>query len=103
MTICRREVRGVVRAEMFSLLMSGLKLLGQSLKEKMSLRVVRRLVQAVGVGIIRGVKPDQQLVKILHDELMKLMGGEVSEPILLKSGPTVILFVGLQSTNNYLC
>ncbi|RVW48146.1 Signal recognition particle 54 kDa protein, chloroplastic [Vitis vinifera] len=71
------------------------------LEADVSLPVVRRFVQAVseqavGVGLIRGVKPDQQLVKIVHDELVKLMGGEVSELVFAKSGPTVILLAGLQ-------
>ncbi|KAL9660781.1 hypothetical protein QQ045_025599 [Rhodiola kirilowii] len=68
---------------------------------QVSLPEVRRFVQsiseqAVGVGVIRGVKPDQQLVKIVNDELVKLMGGEVSELVFAKSGPTVILLAGLQ-------
>ncbi|XP_021289801.1 signal recognition particle 54 kDa protein, chloroplastic [Herrania umbratica] len=120
----RREMRGVVRAEMFGQLTSGLeaawtKLKGEEVLTKenivepmrdirralleadVSLPVVRRFVQAVsdqavGVGLIRGVKPDQQLVKIVHDELVKLMGGEVSELVFSKSGPTVILLAGLQ-------
>lgn len=32
----------------------------------------------------------------MHDELVKLMGGEVSELVFAKSGPTVILLAGLQ-------
>ena len=32
----------------------------------------------------------------MHDELVKLMGGEVSELQFSKSGPTVILLAGLQ-------
>ncbi|KAJ6745947.1 SIGNAL RECOGNITION PARTICLE 54K PROTEIN SRP54 [Salix koriyanagi] len=49
------------------------------LEADVSLPVVRRFVQsvgdqAVGVGLIRGVKPDQQLVKIVRDELVKLDG-----------------------------
>ncbi|MBA0866590.1 hypothetical protein Goshw_022656 [Gossypium schwendimanii] len=120
----RREMRGVVRAEMFGQLTSGLeaawtKLKGEEVLTKenivepmrdirralleadVSLPVVRRFVQAVsdqavGVGLIRGVKPDQQLVKIVNDELVKLMGGEVSELVFSKSGPTVILLAGLQ-------
>ncbi|XP_022742987.1 signal recognition particle 54 kDa protein, chloroplastic-like isoform X2 [Durio zibethinus] len=119
-----REMRGVVRAEMFGQLTSGLeaawtRLKGEEVLTKenivepmrdirralleadVSLPVVRRFVQAVsdqavGVGLIRGVKPDQQLVKIVHDELVKLMGGEVSELVFSKSGPTVILLAGLQ-------
>uniref|UniRef100_A0A6N2LJY9 signal-recognition-particle GTPase n=1 Tax=Salix viminalis TaxID=40686 RepID=A0A6N2LJY9_SALVM len=71
------------------------------LEADVSLPVVRRFVQsvsdqAIGIGVIRGVKPDQQLVKIVHDELVKLMGGEVSELVFAKSAPTVILLAGLQ-------
>ncbi|KAE9445780.1 hypothetical protein C3L33_22318, partial [Rhododendron williamsianum] len=71
------------------------------LEADVSLPVVRRFVQAVseqavGVGVIRGVTPDQQLVKIVSDELLKLMGGEVSELVFAKSGPSVILLAGLQ-------
>ncbi|KAG6419144.1 hypothetical protein SASPL_121356 [Salvia splendens] len=120
----RKEMRGVVRAEMFGQLTSGLesawnKLKGEEVLTKenivepmrdirralleadVSLPVVRRFVQAVsdravGTGLIRGVKPDQQLVKIVSDELVKLMGGEVSELVFSKTKPTVILLAGLQ-------
>ncbi|KAK4759579.1 hypothetical protein SAY87_022710 [Trapa incisa] len=120
----RRDMRGVVRAEMFGQLTSGLesawnKLKGEEtltkenivepmreirralLEADVSLPVVRRFVQAVtdqavGVGLIPGVKPDQQLVKIVHDELVNLMGKEVSELVFAKSGPTIILLAGLQ-------
>ncbi|KAG2279224.1 hypothetical protein Bca4012_047394 [Brassica carinata] len=119
-----RYRRSQVRAEMFGQLSSGLeaawtKLKGEDVMTKeniaepmkdirralleadVSLPVVRRFVQsvsdqAVGMGVIRGVKPDQQLVKIVHDELVKVMGGEVSELQFAKSGPTVILLAGLQ-------
>ncbi|KAJ9565215.1 hypothetical protein OSB04_001181 [Centaurea solstitialis] len=121
----RRERRStVIRAEMFGQLTTGLesawnKLKGEEVLTKenivepmrdirralleadVSLPVVRRFVQdvseqAVGVGVIRGVRPDQQLVKIVSDELVKLMGGEVSQLTFAKSGPTVILLAGLQ-------
>ncbi|XP_050243610.1 signal recognition particle 54 kDa protein, chloroplastic [Quercus robur] len=124
-SVRRGDRRGlVVRAEMFGQLTSGLeaawnKLKGEEVLTKenivepmrdirralleadVSLPVVRRFVQAVseqavGVGLIRGVKPDQQLVKVVRDELVKLMGGEVSELVFAKSGPTVILLAGLQ-------
>lgn len=36
------------------------------------------------------------MMQIVHDELVKLMGGEVSELVFAKSGPTVILLAGLQ-------
>ncbi|XP_078155287.1 chloroplast signal recognition particle 54 kDa subunit [Carex rostrata] len=71
------------------------------LEADVSLPVVRRFVQsvtdrAIGTDVIRGVKPDQQLVKIVRDELVQLMGGEVSDLVFAKSGPTVILLAGLQ-------
>ncbi|CAA6660671.1 unnamed protein product [Spirodela intermedia] len=71
------------------------------LEADVSLPVVRRFVQsvsdqAVGVDLIKGVKPDQQLVKIVHDELVGLMGGDVSDLVFAKTGPTVILLAGLQ-------
>lgn len=36
------------------------------------------------------------VMQIVRDELVKLMGGEVSELVFAKSGPTVILLAGLQ-------
>ncbi|XP_078434920.1 chloroplast signal recognition particle 54 kDa subunit [Wolffia australiana] len=71
------------------------------LEADVSLPVVRRFVQsvteqAVGVDLIKGVQPDQQLVKVVHDELVQLMGGDVSDLVFSKTGPTVILLAGLQ-------
>ncbi|CAN6357668.1 unnamed protein product [Urochloa humidicola] len=121
----RRRAGGlVVRAEMFGQLTTGLesawnKLRGvdvltkENIAEPMrdirralleadvSLPVVRRFIEsvsekAVGTDVIRGVSPDQQLVKVVNDELVQLMGGEVSDLVFAKSGPTVILLAGLQ-------
>jgi len=71
------------------------------LEADVSLPVVRRFIEsvsekAVGTDVIRGVSPDQQLVKVVNDELVQLMGGEVSDLSFAKSGPTVILLAGLQ-------
>jgi signal recognition particle subunit SRP54 len=71
------------------------------LEADVSLPVVRRFIEsvsekAVGTDVIRGVSPDQQLVKVVNDELVQLMGGEVSDLAFSKSGPTVILLAGLQ-------
>eukprot|EP00270_Netrium_digitus_P003784 TRINITY_DN1454_c0_g3_i2.p1 TRINITY_DN1454_c0_g3~~TRINITY_DN1454_c0_g3_i2.p1 ORF type:complete len:565 (+),score=184.12 TRINITY_DN1454_c0_g3_i2:167-1861(+) len=71
------------------------------LEADVSLPVVRRFVievtdKAVGTGVIRGVRPDQQLVKVVKDELTALMGGSLAELQFTKSGPTVILLAGLQ-------
>ncbi|KAI4968038.1 hypothetical protein ZWY2020_039882 [Hordeum vulgare] len=71
------------------------------LEADVSLPVVRRFVssvseKALGSDVIRGIRPEQQLVKIVHDELVQLMGGEVSDLVFAKTGPTVILLAGLQ-------
>ena len=51
---------------------------------------------ALGVGVTRGVTPDQQLVKVVYDQLKDLMGGERSDLAVPESGPQVILLAGLQ-------
>lgn len=54
--------------------------------------------KAVGEDVIRNVRPGQQVVKIVHDALVDLMG-PVDHSIRWSSrGPTVILMAGLQGT-----
>ena len=53
--------------------------------------------KALGMNVLTAVKPGQLMVKIVHDELAKLMGGEASE-LQLKSKPAVILMSGLQGS-----
>lgn len=50
--------------------------------------------KALGMNVLTAVKPSQLMVKIVHDELAQLMGGEASE-LNLKANPTVILMAGL--------
>ncbi|MFO7671807.1 MAG: signal recognition particle protein [Bacteroidales bacterium] len=52
---------------------------------------------ALGQKILSAVKPSEMMVKIVHDHLTRLMGGE-NEPIQLKGNPTVILIAGLQGS-----
>ena len=53
--------------------------------------------EAMGQKIVIAVDPGQMLVKIVHDELVKLMGSQV-QGINLKSDPSVILIAGLQGS-----
>jgi signal recognition particle subunit SRP54 len=54
--------------------------------------------QAVGLDAVKSVSPGQQLVKIVHDELIRLLG-ETRAPIAFASlPPTVVLVVGLQGS-----
>jgi signal recognition particle subunit SRP54 len=53
--------------------------------------------QAMGQDVLSAVKPEQMMVKIVHDELTKLMGS-ASTDINLKGEPAVILIAGLQGS-----
>jgi len=53
--------------------------------------------KALGQNVINAVRPGQLMVKITHDELAELMGGEAQE-INLKGSPAVILMAGLQGS-----
>ena len=50
--------------------------------------------KALGQNVLTAVKPQQMMVKIVHDELAALMGGETVE-LALKGHPAVILMAGL--------
>ena len=53
--------------------------------------------KAMGQNVINAVRPGQLMIKITHDELAELMGGETQE-INLKGSPAVILMSGLQGS-----
>lgn len=53
--------------------------------------------KALGQNVITSVRPGQLMVKITHDELAELMGGETQE-INLKGQPAIILMSGLQGS-----
>jgi signal recognition particle subunit SRP54 len=68
-----------------------------------NLQVVKEFVadvqtKALGAGVIAGVRPDQQFIKIVHDELVAVMG-ETNAPLAhADTAPTVVLMAGLQGT-----
>ncbi|HPF00611.1 MAG TPA: signal recognition particle protein [Bacteroidales bacterium] len=53
--------------------------------------------KALGQDVLKAVSPGQMMVKIVHDELVSLMGGDKVE-INLKPNPSVILMSGLQGS-----
>ena len=53
--------------------------------------------KALGQNVLTAVKPSQLMVKIVHDELTTLMGGETAD-INLEGRPAVILMAGLQGS-----
>ena len=53
--------------------------------------------KALGMNVLTAIKPGQLMVKLVHDELAQLMGGE-AVGLNLKSRPAVILMSGLQGS-----
>jgi signal recognition particle subunit SRP54 len=53
--------------------------------------------KAMGQNVLTAVKPQQMMVKIVHDELTELMGGSFSD-IKITGSPAVILIAGLQGS-----
>lgn len=53
--------------------------------------------KAIGMNVLTAVKPSQLMVKIVHDELVQLMGNETAD-IDIKGQPAVILMSGLQGS-----
>lgn len=73
------------------------------LEADVNFKVVKEFVEkvkaeALGEKVLRGVEPGQQFVKIMHDELAKLMGGEFEELNLNRKPVIPILIVGLNGS-----
>ena len=53
--------------------------------------------KALGMNVLTAIKPGQLMVKIVHDELAELMGGE-AVPLKIEGRPSIILMSGLQGS-----
>ena len=53
--------------------------------------------KAIGTGVLTAVKPQQMMVKIMHDELARFMGGGASD-INVKGNPGIVLVAGLNGS-----
>ena len=60
--------------------------------------IARVREQAVGESVLKSVTPGQQVVKIVHDELVELLGGENAGISYSSTPPTVIMTLGLQGS-----
>ena len=86
------DVRGAMREVRIALL-----------EADVALPVVRQFVdqvteQAVGQQVLRSVTPGQQVVKIVHDALVEMLGAEASGLELGVAPPAIVLMVGLQGS-----
>ncbi len=60
--------------------------------------MARVRASAVGAQLIKAVRPEQQIVKIVHDELVGLMGPVDPSIRFEKAGPTILMLCGLQGS-----
>lgn len=73
------------------------------LEADVNFKVVKEFVaevkeKALGQGVLESLTPGQQVIKIVNDQLVELMGGTNSKLTFSPSGFTVLLMVGLQGT-----
>ncbi|MBN1971459.1 MAG: signal recognition particle protein [Candidatus Delongbacteria bacterium] len=60
---------------------------------------IKRVTEkAVGTEVLSKVAPGQQIIKIINDELIAILGGESNEITFSKSGPTILMMAGLQGS-----
>lgn len=72
------------------------------LEADVNLRVVKAFIASIkeraeGEKVVQGVDPAQQLIKIVNDELVNLLGGH-NEPLKLDGHPSIIMMLGLQGS-----
>ncbi len=73
------------------------------LEADVALEVVRSFTdkvraKAVGAAVLKSIKPGQMVVKIVHDELVAMLGSDASPIDLVATPPVAILMVGLQGS-----
>ena len=71
------------------------------LEADVSFKVVKQFIKAVeeraiGADVMNSLTPGQQVIKSVHEELIRLMGSETTELKLNNSGITVLMMMGLQ-------
>jgi len=54
--------------------------------------------RAVGLDVMKSISPGQQIVKIVHDEMIRLMSPADPKIPFVDGGPTIIMMAGLQGT-----
>ncbi|WP_088033711.1 signal recognition particle protein [Evansella clarkii] len=71
------------------------------LEADVNFKVVKQFIasvkeRAVGQEVLQSLTPGQQVIKVVNEELTKLMGGEQSKIAAASKPPTVVMMVGLQ-------
>ncbi len=93
--------RGVLSEEDINATMREIRI--ALLEADVSLPVVKDFIahvkeQALGEKVVRSIQPGQMVIKIVHDELLKLLSSENEELNLKAVAPVCVLMVGLQGS-----
>src|SRR5439155_14820254 len=54
--------------------------------------------EALGEEVLKSLTPGQQVIKIVHDELVRMLGGQTAGLATASKPPTVIMLAGLQGS-----
>lgn len=73
------------------------------LEADVNFKVARSFVKgveerAIGAEVVKSIEPGQQVIKIVHDELVKLLGGKAVPLAPIDKSPTVYMICGLQGS-----
>ncbi|MCS6884585.1 MAG: signal recognition particle protein [Acidobacteriota bacterium] len=73
------------------------------LEADVNYKVVKQFVEnvkqkAIGQAVLESLSPEQQVVKIVYDELVEILGGSSSRLVFLPRNPNVVMIVGLQGS-----
>src|SRR3989442_4754950 len=73
------------------------------LEADVNFKVVRGFIdrvkaRAIGQDVLKSLTPGQQVVKVVHDELVELLGGSGHRLAMAPNPPTVVMLIGLQGS-----
>ena len=73
------------------------------LEADVNYKIVKEFIEtirtkALGQDVLKSLTPGQQVVKIVKDELVELLGGDISKITFIPNQPTIIMLVGLQGS-----
>ena len=73
------------------------------LEADVNYKIVKEFIEtirkkALGQDVLKSLTPGQQVVKIVKDELVELLGGDISKITFTPNPPTIIMLVGLQGS-----
>ena len=73
------------------------------LEADVNYKIVKEFIEtirtkALGQDVLKSLTPGQQVVKIVKDELVELLGGDISKITFTPNPPTIIMLVGIQGS-----